>query len=81
MLHLDLEHPWRFLLPKACVKVEGAGTVQNLQCGLDFAHTSSKQMKDPGRACWLDEFPRCIPGLEMSACWRDDFSDGFLNLN
>ena len=61
MLHLDLEHPWRFLLPKACVKVEGAGTVQNLQCGLDFARNSSKQMKDPGRACWLDDFLDVFP--------------------
>lgn len=49
MLHLDLQHPWRLLLPKACIKVEARGAYPDLQRGLDFARDSSKQMEDPGR--------------------------------
>ncbi|OLP76162.1 hypothetical protein AK812_SmicGene43938 [Symbiodinium microadriaticum] len=48
MLHLDLKHPWRLLFAKGMREGGGGGTFQTLQCGLDFARDSSKQMKDAG---------------------------------
>ena len=69
MLHLDLQHPWRLLLPKACIKVEARGAYPDLQRGLDFARNSSKQMKDPGRLS-------LATGVMVSLWWGNACSSG-----
>ena len=48
MIHLDLQNPWRLLLPKSCVKLEGPRPSRSLQNGLDFARDSHEPMKAPG---------------------------------